>query len=305
MDAPRTRPVKVGLLLATGDHWDGSTATWSEILASAQLAEAIGFDSVWVVDHLLMQFPPVPSIGIWDGWSMLAAIAATTSRVELGPLVSCTAYRNPALLAKMAATVDEISGGRLILGLGAGWHEPEFRAFGYPFDHRVGRFEEALTIISTLLRTGEIDFDGRYYQARACEHRPRGPRPDGIPIMVGCSGDRMLGLTARHADIWSRDFIPAGSLGELREVQAKVDAVCRDADRVPETLDRYAAVAIDLPGSTRPDGFGALSGSPEQLADSLRDYAAAGFSHIQLWLEPANPAAIEAFATTLEFLDQA
>lgn len=303
MDAPR--PLKVGLLLSTGDRWDGSTATWTEILASAQLAEAIGFDSVWIGDHLLMQFPPNPPIGIWDGWSMLAAIAATTSRVELGPLVSCTAYRNPALLAKMAATVDEISGGRLILGLGAGWHEPEFRAFGYPFDHRVGRFEEALTIITTLLRTGEIDFEGRYYQARACELRPRGPRPDGVPIMVGGGGDRMLRLTARHADIWNRDFAPTGSIAELRELQAKVDVVCREAGRTPQTLDRYAAVAIDLPGGARPEGFGALSGSPEQLADSLREYATGGISHVQLWLEPANLAAIETFASTLEVLDRA
>jgi len=304
MDAAQPRSLKVGLLLSTGVDWDRSTTPWTEILASAQLAEAIGFDSVWIADHLLLQFPPDPPFGFWDGWSMLAAIAASTSRVELGTLVSCTAFRNPALLAKMAATVDEISGGRLTLGLGAGWHEPEFRAFGYPFDHRVGRFEEALTIISTLLRTGEIDFDGRYYQARACELRPRGPRPNGVPIMVGGAGDRMLRLTAQHADIWSRDFVPMGSIGALREMQAKVDAVCGDAGRVPQTLDRYAAVAIDLPGSARHEGFGALTGSPEQLAESLREYAAGGFSHVQLWLEPANLAAIETVAATLELLDQ-
>ena len=134
---------------------------------------------------------------------MLAAIAAATSRIELGPLVACTNFHNPALLAKQAATIDEISGGRFVLGLGAGWNETEFRAFGFPFDHRIGRFEEAFTIIRTLLREGAIDFDGRWYQARDCELLPRGPRPAGPPLMIGSSGPRMLRATMPHADSWN------------------------------------------------------------------------------------------------------
>ena len=173
-------PLKVGIFLPFGELMlDGATPRWADLLAMARLAEDAGFDSLWLGDHLLMPFPAHPSgaIGAWDCWSLLAALAAGTRRAELGPLVLCTGYRNPALLAKMADMVEEISGGRLVLGLGAGWAEGEHRAFGYPFDHRASRFEEAVQIIQGLLREGHVDFAGRYYQAHDCELRPRGPRP--------------------------------------------------------------------------------------------------------------------------------
>jgi alkanesulfonate monooxygenase SsuD/methylene tetrahydromethanopterin reductase-like flavin-dependent oxidoreductase (luciferase family) len=170
--------------------------------------EDVGFDSVWVGEHLLYRWPDLPARGPWEAWTALAAIAASTSRIELGPLVACTNFHNPALLAKQAATIDEISGGRFVLGLGAGWNETEFRAFGYPFDHRIDRFEEAFTIIRTLLRDGAIDFDGRWYQARDCELLPRGPRPDGPPLMIGSIGPRMLRATMAHADLGTPGTTP-------------------------------------------------------------------------------------------------
>ena len=176
---------------------------WAEVRAMALLAEDVGFDSLWVGDHLLYRTPEGTPRGPWEAWSQLAALAAATTRVELGPLVAATSFHAPAMIAKKAATIDEISGGRLILGLGAGWHETEYRAFGFPFDHRVSRFEEAFTIIRTLLREGEIDFDGRFYQARDCALRPRGPRAAGPPIMVGSIGERMLAITAPHVDLWN------------------------------------------------------------------------------------------------------
>ena len=175
------RPLKLGIFLPTfegsGDGLFAHTMRWPELLTFARRVEATGFDSVWVPDHLLLRWEgdQGPSQGIWEAWSILSALAATTERIELGTLVLCSAFRNPALLAKMADTVDEISGGRLILGLGAGYHEPEFRAFGYPYEYLGARFEEALTIIATLLRQGKIDFEGRFYQARDCELRPSGP----------------------------------------------------------------------------------------------------------------------------------
>jgi alkanesulfonate monooxygenase SsuD/methylene tetrahydromethanopterin reductase-like flavin-dependent oxidoreductase (luciferase family) len=272
----------------------------------ALLAEAVGFDSVTLGDHLLLHFPPNEDEGVWDGWSLVAALAEATTRVELTLLVACTGFRNPALLAKMADTVDEISDGRLVLGLGAGWHEPEFRMFGLPFDHRASRFEEALTIITTLLREGYVDFKGRFHEAHDAVLRPRGPRISGPPILIGAAGERMLQLTARFADIWNRDFAPFNSMAELGTWRTKLDAACLEIGRDPATLDRTAAVVVDLPsaGVTWRQDWGPLTGSSEMLAESLRSYALEGITHVQVWLEPATPAGIEEFAPVLEMLDR-
>lgn len=156
------RPLKVGIFLTPWiEGSDGGVPPWSKVLERAHFAEQAGFDSIWVSDHLLIRTDPDESIGGWEGWSQIAALAATVPRVRIGALVMCALWRNPALLAKMADTVDAISGGRLILGIGAGWHEPEFRAFGFPYDRRLARFEEALAIIGPLLRTGHIDLRER------------------------------------------------------------------------------------------------------------------------------------------------
>ena len=194
--APRRRPLKVGVCLPSSEGaLAGATPRWADILAMAQRAEALGFDSVWVQDHLLLEPPRegAPPEGVWECWSLVAALAAATRRVELGTLVLCAGFRNSALLAKMADTVDEISAGRLLLGLGAGWNDLEFRAFGYPFDHRVDRFAEALPLVRTLLREGRADASGAYARAQDCELRPRGPRPGGrrswwAPPARGCCG---------------------------------------------------------------------------------------------------------------------
>jgi alkanesulfonate monooxygenase SsuD/methylene tetrahydromethanopterin reductase-like flavin-dependent oxidoreductase (luciferase family) len=215
----RTRPLKVGVILPdTEREMGGADPRWKDVSAMAQRAEAAGFDSLWVTDHLIHRYPGMEPQGPWECWSNLAALAAITSRIEIGPVVCCTGFRNPALLAKMADTIDEISGGRLILGLGAGWNEPEYRAFGFPYDRRVSRFEEALTIIHGLLKTGRVDFDGTYHQAIDCELRPRGPRPAGPPIMIGSSAPRMLGLLARYGDQWNAWAVQ--SLEELAEMLA-------------------------------------------------------------------------------------
>jgi alkanesulfonate monooxygenase SsuD/methylene tetrahydromethanopterin reductase-like flavin-dependent oxidoreductase (luciferase family) len=174
MDQSTLRQLKVGIYLPHAEYMmDGQTARWRDLIVMTQRAEALGFDSVWDRRALLLSVSRAAELA-WRArtcrklglLSVLAAVAAVTERIELGPLVSCTSFHNPALLATKAATIEEVSGGRLILGLGAGWNEAEYHAIGSPFDHRVSRFEEAFTIIRTLLREGHIDFEGTYYQAR-------------------------------------------------------------------------------------------------------------------------------------------
>ncbi|MDQ3870003.1 MAG: LLM class flavin-dependent oxidoreductase, partial [Chloroflexota bacterium] len=262
-----SRP-RIGVILPESEHaMDGETPRWRDILGMARTAEEVGFDSIWLTDHLIFRREE-GTFGPWESWSMVAALAAATSRVEIGTFVSCAGFRNPALFAKMADTVDEVSGGRLILGLGAGWNEAEYRAFGYPFDNRVSRFEEAIQIIAPLLRNGQVDFQGRFYQARECELRPRGPRPDGLPIMVGTTGPRMLRIAARFADLWnSLSIRPEG----VPELSRRVDEACRDTGRDPQTLGRTIETRIrftELP-QRRPDEGETLSGPPEEVAATL------------------------------------
>jgi len=303
-----SRPLKVGINLPiTEGALAGKTARWADLFAIASQAEVLGFDSLWVPDHLLLQWQEHTQ-GIWECWSLLAALAAVTHRVELGSLVACTAFRNPALLAKMVDTIDEISGGRLILGLGAGWDGPEQQAFDIKSDHRVDRFEEALQIIVPLLRTGRVDFTGTYYQARDCELRPRGPRPGGPPILIGAKGPRMLRLAATYADLWNAEG-PLQGLEQISSQQAVGDAACTAIGRDPSTLGRSASVVVKLPmaqGWSHSSAQGKQPGptSPEEVAEILRSYARAGLSHAQLWLMPNTLASLEWFKTVLDLLDQ-
>ncbi len=303
----RKRPLKVGVQLPEVER----EVRWPEVRQMARTAEQVGFDSLWVGDHLLYR-RPLDVVGPWEAWSSLAALAEITSRVELGPLVACTSFHNPQMLAKKAATVDEISGGRLILGLGAGWNEPEYIAYGFPFDRRASRFEEAFTIIRSLLRDGHVDFDGQFYQARDCELVPRGPRPNGPPLMIGSSGERMLRFTAPHMDSWNawHDWFgnsPAGLAG----LTAAVDEAVTAAGRQPSDVERTVTVLIQLPGGTGRAAGGEIAkptpplrGTAEELARDIGAYADVGIAHVQLVLDPITVASIESFAPVLEVLDR-
>ncbi len=308
MSKTANRRMKIGLILPVAEYrMDGETPRWSDLLGMSLRAEEVGFDSIWIVDHLIVASEGKETIGVWESWSLLSALASATRRVELGTLVVCSSFRNPALLAKMADTVDEISGGRLILGLGAGNHEPEYRAFGFPFDHRVSRFEEAIQIVHPLLRTGHADFQGQYYQANNCILRPRGPRSEGPPILIGTTGERMLRLTARYADAWNVYFSGTGNratgIAPLRE---KVDSACRAEGRDPATLERTASVLIGVRGQERIEGIAVppLTGTPEQMAAELNAYSVEGVSHIQIRVEPNTVAGIEALEPVLRILDR-
>ena len=303
------RPLKVGIQLPEVER----DVRWAELLDMTRAVEDLGFDSVWVGEHLLYRWPDRPARGPWEAWTLLAAIAASTSRIELGPLVACTNFHNPALLAKQAATIDELSGGRFVLGLGAGWNETEFRAYGYPFDHRVDRFEEAFTIIRSLLRDGAVDFDGRWYQARDCELLPRGPRPAGPPLMIGSKGPRMLRATMAHADAWNGWYNDTGNAASgVAPLRALVDDACRAVGREPGEVERTVAVLVRLPGGAgRLQGDPAqgrlppVAGQPEPLAEALLGYAREGIAHVQLVLDPITVESIRLVAPALAILARA
>src|SRR5262245_30237437 len=195
--------MKVGVMLPVGDMdaAEGSSTTWSHVRTVAEAAEGSGLDSAWIADHLLAKMPDGNVHGMQDAWTLLTAVAAVTSRLELGPLVLCSSFRDPGVIAKMAVTFDDVSGGRLVLGLGAGWHDPEYEAFGFPTSYRVSRFAEALEIIVRLLRGEQVSFEGRYYRLSEARLLPAPQRP--IPVLVAGRRPRMLGLTARWADSWN------------------------------------------------------------------------------------------------------
>ena len=303
--ATATRLLKVGIQLPEVER----VVRWPELRAMARLAEDAGFDSLWIGDHLLYREAARGVRGLWEAWTSLAGLADATSRIALGPLVASTSFHAPAMLAKMAATVDEISGGRLILGLGAGWNQTEYDAFGFPFDHRISRFEEAFTIIRRLLRGGSCDFEGTYYTVRDCELLPR-PRPGGPPLLIGSKGERMLSITMPHADGWNIwyddiDNSPSG----LRPFRERVDEACRAAGRDPSEVERTAAILVRLSGGVGRDDAGSLRGIPplqgssEEIAAGLRAYADEGIGHVQLVLDPISEASIAELAPVLGHLD--
>jgi probable F420-dependent oxidoreductase len=226
----------------SGADGAGRVSPWPEVLAFARHAEAIGLDSVWVCDHLVSNPPDRPTEGIHEGWTILSALAASTTTLELGQLVMCASFRNPALLAKMAVSADAVSGGRLTLGVGAGWDTAEHEAFGYPADHLVGRFEEAIAIIRELLRGERVTFAGRYHRVSEAMLLPRPDRE--IPILVAGNGPRMLRATARHAAAWNTAWYRLPD-EHLRSRLADLDAVLASEGRDPATLRRTVGVEVD------------------------------------------------------------
>jgi alkanesulfonate monooxygenase SsuD/methylene tetrahydromethanopterin reductase-like flavin-dependent oxidoreductase (luciferase family) len=305
----RRRPLRIGVQLPEIER----PVRWSELAAIIRAIEDLGFDSIWAGDHFLYHMADGTSDAPWDAWSVLAAAATMTSRVSIGPLVTPIGFYNPAVLAKKAATVDEISGGRLILGLGAGWNGVEFRGYGVPFDHRISRFEEAFTIVRTLLQQGEIDFEGKYFSARDCQLVPQS-RPGGPPILIGSLGERMLGITLPYVEAWNvwhtdTHNSPAG----VAPLQARVAAACAKVGRDLSTIEATAAVLVQMPGGKgRRQGDYAvdaapnpLQGPPEAIAEELRAYARAGLAEVQLVVDPITIESLQLLAPVLELLDRA
>jgi probable F420-dependent oxidoreductase len=281
--------MKIGLMLPLAESETPGFATLREM---AIAAEETGLDSVFGADHLIFREGEVNE-GIHECWTVLTAVAAITERVEIGPLVLALPFRNPALTAKMAAELDEVSNGRLILGLGCGWHEPEFDAFGYPFDHRVSRFEEGLEIIMPLLRGETVTFEGRYHRAVDAELRPRPIRTGGPPVLIAGKQPRMLSLVARHAAQWNGAWFGVPSQAEeLRTRLANVRAALDEAGRDPSTLTLTAGIFVAWDDAEDDAPERAIRGSMNEVADALAGYDELGIAHLIAHVFPRTPEAV-------------
>ena len=281
---------------------------WPEYLAMAQAAEEVGFDSIWVGDHLLYRGGDGSERGPWDAWTLLAALAAGTQRVQLGPLVACTAFHPPGLIARMAAALAEVSSGRFVLGLGAGWNEEEFRAFGIPFDHRVSRFEESFTIIRRLLDGERVTLDGRHAQAQDAVLLPA--PPDRPRLMIGSNGPRMLSIALPHVDVWNTWYEDLGNSPEgFAAVNDRVSAAARAAGRNPKEIERSMCVYVALDGSdegreSTPEAP-PLEGPASEIASRLSEFAEAGADEAILVVNPITERSIRELAEVVALLRSA
>ena len=260
---------------------------WPEVAAIARAAEESNFDSIWVGDHLLYRGGGRPERGPWDAWTQLAALAVLTTRVRLGPLVAATAFHSPGVIARMAASIDEISGGRFILGLGAGWNEAEFRAFGFPFDHTVSRFEESFEIIRRLLAGEHVTFEGEFHTVTDAVLLP--PPRRIVPLMLGSNGARMLGIALPHVEAWTTWFSSYGNTVDgFANLRADVDAACLKAGRDPADLTHSACVLVRVGDGAgeRPNDIPPVAA--KDLAGHLRLLGEAGADEAILVLDPID-----------------
>ncbi|MDQ3210615.1 MAG: TIGR03619 family F420-dependent LLM class oxidoreductase [Actinomycetota bacterium] len=293
-----TRPVRVGVQLPEVER----EVRWPEYQAMARAAERVGFDSVWVGDHLLYREDGRPERGPWEVWTTLAAIAAVTERVDLGPLVACTGFHSPAMLAKQAATVDEISGGRLVLALGAGWNEAEFRAFGFPFDRRASRFEESFEVIRRLVAGERVTLEGRFTKV---DDAVLLPRPKRRPrLMIGSTGQRVLTAALAHVDAWNTWFDWYGNSPQgFAERTREIDEIARSVGRDPSEIERSACLLVGLGSAAgeRPFDPAAppVTGGPSRVADAIRAMSEAGADEVILVLDPITQSSIEALGEVL------
>jgi probable F420-dependent oxidoreductase len=262
---------------------------WPEYRLIARAAEESGFDSIWVGDHYLYRDDGRPERGPWEAWSLLAALAAVTDRVRLGPLVACLAFHRPALLAKVASTVDEVSGGRLVLGVGAGWNRTEFDAFGIPFDGRAARFEEAFEIVRRLVAGERVTFRGRFHEVEDAVLLP--PPARRIPLMIGSNGPRMLSIALPHVDAWNTWYVDYGNTAEGFAALVERTGV--------SGVERSACVLVRLDGGgERPAEVPPVE--PPRLAAALRELADAGADEAILVADPITERSVLALAERLD-----
>lgn len=302
------RPLRIGVQLPEVER----RVPWPELIAMAQAAERVGFDSIWLGDHLLYDLPDGTARGPWEVYTSLAALAAVTQRVQLGSLVSSLGFHDPAMIAKMAATIDGVSGGRLTLGVGSGWNQREYSAFGLPFDHRVDRFEEAYALVRRLLAGESVTHEGRYYRLDRCVIDPPPVREGGPLLMVGSNSPRMLSITlptVHQWNVWWSIYgnTPEGLAAVVADVRSRTEAAGRDPDEVEAT----ACVYVQVPGGTgrtmgdpsMAERVRPITGSPGEMARQLAAFAEVGVAELQLVVDPITQPAIEWLGGVLAELD--
>jgi alkanesulfonate monooxygenase SsuD/methylene tetrahydromethanopterin reductase-like flavin-dependent oxidoreductase (luciferase family) len=295
------KPVRVGIQLPETER----DVRWPEYAAMAREAEAVGFDSIWIGDHLLYRDDGQPERGPWEAWTILAAIAAVTERVLIGPLVACSGFHAPGVLAKMAATVDEISGGRLIFGIGAGWNAPDFDAFDLPYDHRVARFAESFSILRPLLAGERVTFAGTYWQANDAVLLP--PPSRTVPFMVGSNGDRMLSITLPYVERWNTWYDDYGNNPEgFEELNERISKAAELAGRAPGDIYRSACVFVSLAGAPNARSYDKeadpVEGSMENIADHLQALGEAGADEVILVVSPITVDSIHELGEVIRLL---
>lgn len=298
------RIIEVGLVLPTQQLGPERVAPgWLQVQEFALLAEERGFDTVWIPDELLWQSGEGrPPSGFWDGVSIAGAVAAVTTTIGVGTWVLSALHRNAGIIAKTAETLDEISGGRFVFGLGAGHEWPgQAHAFGLPETQIFDRYEEALKIILPLVRGGRADAEGQWHTARGLVQAPRGPRPGGIPVLMGGNGPRAIRLAAEHADIFSCYVERRAHVEEFRPRIRALEAACEAIGRDPAGIERSAGVYVN-PGADIGERPIAISGSPEQIAEYFRAFAEAGFTSIEL-MGPSTTDEVEVLAEVLPLLE--
>jgi len=295
---------EIGVVIVPGHHGPERTLNrWADVREMVLRAEAIGFDTVWLPDELTWFWEDKPPLAVWDGVSIMGAAAAVTSTIKIGSWVLSALHRNPGIIAKTAETLDEISGGRFVFGLGAGHAWPgQAHAFGLPEDKIFDRFEEALQVIVPLLREGHADFEGTYHAARGLIHLPPGPRPNAIPLMLGVLGPRGMRLAARYADIWSCYAESRSDMVEFGPRIAALEAACAEIGRDPKSIGRSAGMDVKpLEPAPHPD-HAWVGGAPEQIADQIRAVRDGGFTQVELFISPPTLESVEACAPVLELL---
>jgi alkanesulfonate monooxygenase SsuD/methylene tetrahydromethanopterin reductase-like flavin-dependent oxidoreductase (luciferase family) len=297
--------MKVGLILPMGSHANQPGA-WPDVRAYALAAESAGLDSLWAFDHAIFRFAGQEERGALEPWTVLSLLGGITTRIELGTLVLGMRFRHPSILAKAAVTLDEATGGRLTLGVGAGWHDPEYQAFGLPLDNRLSRTEEGFEILRRLLDGERVTFEGRFLRTDDAVLLP--PPARRIPLLSSARGGRMMRIVARWADAWNGAWVARPDDPMLAGRMAELDRACEQVGRDPASLERTAGVSIrfpeaDLPGPSG-DRHRDLMGDATELAAGLEAFAAAGYGHVMVWPEPLTIASVERIADAVSLLDR-